>query len=558
MFSPKYFGPRYWGSRYWGAGAPGFAALIEANAQLLGNLVLSTVDTGVEGRFAELGFRPSTPLLVYATDVLTTADITATQVPDDGHFLMSAVFLEPTGDVFTESGASAGAIGQRIADPLGGPDTFAFRRPLPFEVVWFVQIQSEPLEQFLLRFEDTEVWREYRSLPQRALDAQQAFDILDPDKVFDFYAKILGATHTQWALDNDSILDFIDPDKCPARFLDLLGKNFGLDLPADDSEVTKREKIRSAVPTFKLKGLARSVFLRLRAIGFQGFSNEIWSNVAGKFVITGPAALQIGGLDDNVAGIDLGVNTSANGRWFLDIVSDGGGFFHLDIYDDAARIMLVAHTASYNSTGTQALIADAGSGLSGTVEILAVGPADATSFARVPTNFEDINDALPAVQADALSRGIFDLVQTGTGQKGTDIFEAPHGYFTEDQTPYFPISRLSIHLNNPDGSPLDIPSFTPEGIEELKERVARELRVDIIPVHVDIRQFITDFEVGPLSPEQIGVSDALLITEVGGGPLFGFMGGGSSTAQPAAAGFMGGGANTQQPAAAGFVGGGNL
>lgn len=580
MFGRSYFGTSYYGERYFGPRLPAADAITgvilvpfelegfdEADTilvpfNLIGSLVVDKADTGAEGRFDDLGFRPSTCLLVYALNVLDVADITAVNVPADGHFLISAVFLNPPGNLLTESGAKAGDIGQRIVGT--GGDIYSFRPPTPNEVVWFVDntgstvdTTDAPDEQFLLRFGSREVWQEYRSLPNRALDDQGAFEILDPDRVYEFYGKILGCTFAQWMFDNLTVLDMIDPDRVLARFIDLLALNFGADLPADDPITTKRRKIRNAVPIHKLKGLALSIVLRLRDLGFSGFSNEIWVNAANEFVLTNDPDGQLSGFD-TITGIVVGTNTDVLGKMYLDVVDDGGGFFHLDFYSDGARTVLVAHTATYNSTGSQAVLPDSGSGLGGTLTINALGPANATLLLRVPTNFDDINNAPPVTQADAQARGIFDLIQVDNGQKGIDFFEAPHGFFTEDQDPYFLSSRLSIHLNEANGDPLPVASMSVAELDELKERVARELRRDILPIAVDIRQFITDFEVGPFSPEEIRVRDTMVITDVISGPVFGFMGGGSLTAQPAAGGFIGGGSNTGQPAAGGFVGGGSL
>ncbi len=137
MFGSKYFGSRYWGNRYFGNGSGPTVSEIEVDAQLLGTLRLALADTSAEGRFKELGFRPSTGLLVYALDVLDVTDISAANVPDDGHFLISAVFLEPPGNTFTDSGASAGAIGQRVVGTSG--DIFVFRRPEPLTLLLYLR-----------------------------------------------------------------------------------------------------------------------------------------------------------------------------------------------------------------------------------------------------------------------------------------------------------------------------------------------------------------------------------------------------------------------------------
>lgn len=77
-----------------------------------------------------------------------------------------------------------------------------------------------------------------------------------------------------------------------------------------------------------------------------------------------------------VKGLPSGNNTDVESKQYINIVDDGGGFFHVDIYSDAARTQLVGHTATYNSTGSQAVIADNASGLGGTITVDAVTAAD--------------------------------------------------------------------------------------------------------------------------------------------------------------------------------------
>ena len=66
-------------------------------------------------------------------------------------------------------------------------------------------------------------------------------------------------------------------------------------------------------------------------------------------------------------------NTNA-GTIYPNIVDDGGGFFHVEIYKAAADGAgnLIAHTVTYNTTGQKALVADNASGVGGTVGIGAV------------------------------------------------------------------------------------------------------------------------------------------------------------------------------------------
>ena len=66
---------------------------IEVSPQLTGTLRVQRAHTYTpEDRKSLLGYRPSTPLLVNAMDVDSIADITAANVPDDGHFVISSGF----------------------------------------------------------------------------------------------------------------------------------------------------------------------------------------------------------------------------------------------------------------------------------------------------------------------------------------------------------------------------------------------------------------------------------------------------------------------------------
>ncbi len=68
-------------------------------------------------------------------------------------------------------------------------------------------------------------------------------------------------------------------------------------------------------------------------------------------------------------------NTDAS-KLYITIVDDGGGFFHVDTYSNAARTALVAHTGTYNGGGDEVLIEDNDSGLGGTITIDAAAAAD--------------------------------------------------------------------------------------------------------------------------------------------------------------------------------------
>jgi hypothetical protein len=90
-------------------------------------------------------------------------------------------------------------------------------------------------------------------------------------------------------------------------------------------------------------------------------------------------------LQQRITGLTF-ANTDTNHTVYVTIVDDGGGFRHADIYKASARAAgdLIAHTATYNSTGYKALIADNASGVGGYLNIAVVGAADADIYMVCP------------------------------------------------------------------------------------------------------------------------------------------------------------------------------
>ncbi len=113
-----------------------------------------------------------------------------------------------------------------------------------------------------------------------------------------------------------------------------------------------------------------------------------WDVRLSNFTIEGNAAdflndgsNQVGRITD-ITGVVKGTNTDANGRLYLSVVDDTGGFFHIDFYSDVGRGALVGHTGTYNATGMEAVIADNTSGLGGEIGIGAVGPVDVNIYTK--------------------------------------------------------------------------------------------------------------------------------------------------------------------------------
>lgn len=87
---------------------------------------------------------------------------------------------------------------------------------------------------------------------------------------------------------------------------------------------------------------------------------------------------------ENMTGVTC-ENTGDNGILYVSIIADGGGFYHIEFYTDAARTALVAHTGTYNAIGAKAITADNGSGIGGTITVDAVVGADADIYAYFAT-----------------------------------------------------------------------------------------------------------------------------------------------------------------------------
>lgn len=369
-----------------------------------------------KARAEATGVRPSTPLIVYARGATETTDLDDANVPDNEPFLVSERFLKPPGHPFTEGGAIPSDIGVKVV-PDSGPTYYKFRRPDIREVVWYVVIddEGERNDGGLYRYDSRQVWRAYQSQPQRALEGQYAFSIFDPDKVYDYYAKLVGAAYYQWAFDTNCIARLLDVDASPEPYLDMLGQQLGL-LPycADEDGGTptalKRQQIKIAFSIFKDKGTPGAIRPFTRCLGYVVYAWEVWVDPE-----------------------------------------------HVD-------------------------------------------------------NWTDLASAPAAIQADAASRNIDRLIRTGSGEKGQEWVEYPHGYVIGPPDAYFPSSRISLHINNEDGSSIDL-SLPEATLDAIKEAVSDAVLNHLIPLHVDVRHFVTDEEVSD-AQDTVEVSDSLLLTEV--------------------------------------------
>jgi hypothetical protein len=137
----------------------------------------------------------------------------------------------------------------------------------------------------------------------------------------------------------------------------------------------------------------------------------------------------------NFTGMKLAVNTDNAGKVWVNIVDDGAGYFHVDIYKDTAKGAgnLVAHTATYNSTGAKALVADNTSGVGGTITIDAVTAADTDitcilAFRKVTVYKETGLSNIVAIGGLVAASGTVTLVaQNTSGLSGTAVIAYSDG-----------------------------------------------------------------------------------------------------------------------------------
>lgn len=406
-------------------------------------IILRAPTTTPEGRREQLGYLPTAPLVVFNDNVKTELELTDTILPNDGNFLMSAVYIPQAADGLYDTGALPGHIGTLYVKDLV---TYRiFRAPLENEVVWYTEYtgtsgyESMTLEEYvvltledydamalwdvigehidhgLLRWDGT-VWKAYESVPERALMGMQLFDTLDPDGVYRFYMRLLGAMLIGLIRDNKSLLNLFDPDKCPVAFLPALIEQTGAYMPASitDMEVSEvRRRALTAVTRSLLAGTPALASLQLAIMGYSGYMYEVWVN------------------------------------------------------PDAA------------------------------------------------TNWTDYADAPAAVKSDIVERGLLDEIADDSGEKGQDWFEAPHGYFMEHPAGYYLSSRVVVHVNLALGASLD-PGLGQGPADTLKQTIATEFALEVLPAKMDIRMFVTDFAVDSAGGvyDNAEVSDSMSLVEV--------------------------------------------
>lgn len=85
---------------------------------------------------------------------------------------------------------------------------------------------------------------------------------------------------------------------------------------------------------------------------------------------------------------NINLDNTDNGRIYVEIVDDGAGFFHTDLYSDAARLVLVGHTISELGLGAlnpmiQEIVPDGANGIEGYINYNQLTNADADIYIDV-------------------------------------------------------------------------------------------------------------------------------------------------------------------------------
>lgn len=406
-----------------------------------------------EDRARETEVRPSTPVWVYLLDALEQADLSV--VPDNQGFLVSALYNPNDHDpYFNQRGARPNSIGEKVIVRNEAGEitnqTLVFRDPDPLEVVAYIGSLA------LYRFERDEAWRLYATLPQRALEGMRAFDSLDDDKIYDYYAKLLGSVYAQWSYDNYFLAQVYDPFVAPPAILPILAAQYGLKVTEDETEAQKRTKIALAIPTFKLKGLVQGIQLRLFALGYRAdvFEVWVWPDNPERFANVP---------NDSWAAYDW---SAAPGATTASVIGVAGSVVtfsgNLTSAWDPGAIIQIREPASL------------------------LGPAFQAQTVTFTGSGTEVDFGVPVGSLPSPANGVNVI---------PSWLAIPHGFFSGEPDFYYPTSRIIITLTDLEGNPIDaVPaSFLERNpgatLNEFWEFIAADIGPDVLPVHDDIKAF---------------------------------------------------------------------
>lgn len=302
-----------------------------------------------EGRYRKDGRRPALPLIVYAINIRSEFDATTPQaeIPNNGHFLVSPEFNRWHDPSFFAAGAAKNYIGTYVV-PETNPPYYSFREPFEGEVVWYVNVtldaknlinagtalytEGQVTDRRLMRYANG-AWSPYRSQAERSIEGDIANDVLDPDQINTYYARLVGAVQGQLAIDSQQVRSMLDTRSVPGRFLEYLADNLGFRFRDTSDPATQRRRLQAAVLNYKQKGMEALIQITLRELGYQGYSLEIWVDPVAtdnwRDVADAPAAVQ-GDIADR--GLTSLINPD-NGEKGQDLIVKPHGWTSLDPED---------------------------------------------------------------------------------------------------------------------------------------------------------------------------------------------------------------------------------
>lgn len=226
------------------------------------------------------GRRPVLPWQIVKKDVQHIFDLTEDggstyKVGDLEPFLVSDSFSNDPDDLLTRAGGLAGYVGIVIDTPNG--KALRFRPAYSGETVVLLS------DLTVWRWDvEEQRWGAHTTLPQRALNGMELFEALDSERIYDFYAEILGLMLAQLQYDTRRVQDLVDPVTCPDHMLSLLLYTFGADdFEFEETPESKRELLRTFIGIMQQKGTPAAIVNGLKALGFSGYGAHIWAKPTG-------------------------------------------------------------------------------------------------------------------------------------------------------------------------------------------------------------------------------------------------------------------------------------
>lgn len=300
--------------------------LIDVSPVLLGDLVAGS----------DLGLLREVPFIVYGIDILSTDDLDDQHVPNGLPFLVDASFSEGPGDPIYDAGGRANYVGVRTSQGM------VFRPPVDKEVALYVRVTTDlqtaaiepgtgvPVGFRKYEARSTPVWHPYKPMPEKALEAQYIFQILDPDEIYRYYSLLVSEMYIIWQNLNDDLTKLLSPDETLDEWLDLLAEQYLIPLDRSRGFERQRKEIGEWLRVPRVRGTAKSVIVPIRHLNHFGRVFEIWADPEEPTptnwddVADAPAAIQthmmtIGIYDDQV---------TESGQKGIDFVVVPHGFFH--------------------------------------------------------------------------------------------------------------------------------------------------------------------------------------------------------------------------------------